>query len=64
MCTCPPTVVACSILTAFPFLEGRKPKTSWRDTEATPLPVNNRTVLHLLEALATAASEGAGRRSC
>lgn len=35
----------------FPFLEGRKPKTSWRDTEATPLPVNNRTVLHLLEAL-------------
>ena len=35
----------------FPFLEGRKSKTSWRDTEATPLPVNNRTVLHLLEAL-------------
>lgn len=35
----------------FPFLEGRKSRTSWRDTEATPLPVNNRTVLHLLEAL-------------
>ena len=35
----------------FPFLEGRRPGTSWRDTEATPLPVNNRTVLHLLEAL-------------
>jgi hypothetical protein len=35
----------------FPFLEGRKPKTTWQDTEATPLPVNNRTVLHLLEAL-------------
>ena len=35
----------------FPFLEGRKPGTSWRDTEANPLPVNNRTVLHLLEAL-------------
>ncbi len=35
----------------FPFLEGRKPKTSWQNTEATPLPVNNRTVLHLLEAL-------------
>ena len=35
----------------FPFLEGRKPGTSWKDTEATPLPVNNRTVLHLLEAL-------------
>ena len=35
----------------FPFLEGRKRRTSWRDTEANPLPVNNRTVLHLLEAL-------------
>ena len=35
----------------FPFLEGRKPKTKWQDTEAAPLPVNNRTVLHLLEAL-------------
>jgi len=35
----------------FPFLEGRMPKTSWKDTAATPLPVNNRTVLHLLEAL-------------
>jgi len=35
----------------FPFLEGRWPKTNWRDAEATPLPVNNRTVLHLLEAL-------------
>ncbi|NLS97573.1 MAG: N-6 DNA methylase [Planctomycetaceae bacterium] len=35
----------------FPFLEGRKQGTNWRDTDATPLPVNNRTVLHLLEAL-------------
>ena len=35
----------------FPFLEGRKPGTTWRDTPADPLPVNNRTVLHLLEAL-------------
>jgi hypothetical protein len=35
----------------FPFLEGRKPGTTWKDTEASPLPVNNRTVLHLLEAL-------------
>lgn len=35
----------------FPFLEGRKPGTTWQQTEATPLPVNNRTVLHLLEAL-------------
>jgi len=35
----------------FPFLEGRKLGTSWRETESNPLPVNNRTVLHLLEAL-------------
>jgi hypothetical protein len=37
----------------FSFLEGRKRDTRWRDTEAAPLPVNNRTVLHLLEALQT-----------
>jgi hypothetical protein len=35
----------------FPFLEGRKLGTCWKDTEAMPLPVSNRTVLHLLEAL-------------
>ncbi len=35
----------------FPFLEGRGEGTSWRTTPAAPLPVNNRTVLHLLEAL-------------
>lgn len=35
----------------FPFLEGRKPGTTWKTCEADPLPVNNRTVLHLLEAL-------------
>ena len=35
----------------FPFLEGRKAGTNWRDDQASPLPVNNRTVLHLLEAL-------------
>jgi hypothetical protein len=35
----------------FPFLEGRKFHASWKNTEATPLPVSNRTVLHLLEAL-------------
>ncbi len=35
----------------FPFLEGRKFDTNWKNTEATPLPINNRTVLHLLEAL-------------
>lgn len=37
----------------FPFLEGRKRKTTWRDTPCDPLPVDNRTVLHLLEALQT-----------
>ena len=35
----------------FPFLEGRAHGTSWRDTSADPLPIDNRTVLHLLEAL-------------
>jgi methylase of polypeptide subunit release factors len=35
----------------FPFLEGRKPDTSWRNTPAEPLKVSNRTVLHLLNAL-------------
>lgn len=35
----------------FPFLEGRKPGTSWRNTPAEPIKVSNRTVLHLLNAL-------------
>ncbi len=35
----------------YPFLEGRLPGTSWQDTAAEPLAINNRTVLHLLEAL-------------
>jgi hypothetical protein len=35
----------------FPFLEGRLRDTNWKTTEATPLPVNNRTILHLLESL-------------
>jgi hypothetical protein len=35
----------------FPFLEGRTPGTSWRDTPAAPLLIDNRTVLHLLNAL-------------
>jgi hypothetical protein len=35
----------------FPFLEGRKAGTSWMTTPAESLPVSNRTVLHLLEAL-------------
>src|SRR5438034_10720675 len=35
----------------YPFLEGRPPGTSWQETPAEPLAINNRTVLHLLEAL-------------
>lgn len=35
----------------FPFLEGRPSGTSWRDTAAVPLPIDNRTVLLLLTAL-------------
>lgn len=35
----------------FPFLEGRAKGTSWRDVAAQPLPIDNRTVLLLLEAL-------------
>ncbi len=35
----------------YPFLEGRAPGTSWRDEPAQPLPIHNRDVLHLLEAL-------------
>jgi hypothetical protein len=35
----------------FPFLEGRKPGESWRSTTSNPLPIDNRTVLHILGAL-------------
>ncbi len=35
----------------YPFLEGRPSGTSWRTHAAEPLTINNRTVLHLLEAL-------------
>ena len=35
----------------FPFLEGRAPGTHWRNSGAEPLKIDNRTVLHLLEAL-------------
>ena len=35
----------------FPFLEGRTSGTKWKDTPCQPIPVDNRTVLHLLEAL-------------
>ena len=35
----------------FPFLEGRQHGTSWRTDVAEPLPIDNRTVLHILESL-------------
>ncbi len=35
----------------FPFLEGRESGTSWTTTRCTPLPIDNRTVLHLMTAL-------------
>ena len=35
----------------FPFLEGRPTGTSWQDFPAHPLKIDNRTVLHLLNAL-------------
>ena len=46
----------------FPFLEGRQPGTTWRDTPAHPLPVNNRTVLHLLRSLQYLEMHGEARR--
>lgn len=35
----------------FPFLEGRAKGSRWRDTSAAPLPIDNRTVLLLLNSL-------------
>lgn len=35
----------------FAFLEGRAAGTGWQNVPAQPLPISNRTVLHLLEAL-------------
>jgi hypothetical protein len=35
----------------FPFLEGRPTGSCWQDTPARPLKIDNRTVLHLLNAL-------------
>ncbi len=37
----------------YPFLEGRTPGTSWGATSAAPLPVDDRTMLHLLDQLQT-----------
>lgn len=36
---------------AYPFLEGRAADTTWRETAANPLPVDNRVILHMLESL-------------
>lgn len=47
----------------FPFLEGRAAGTSWRATPASPLPIDNRTVLHLLEALQLLRTRGDGLRA-
>lgn len=44
----------------FAFLEGRQSGTTWVDTEATPLPIDNRTVLHLLDALQVLQTGGRG----
>lgn len=37
----------------YPFLEGREPATTWINDTADPLPIDNRTVLHLLNAIQT-----------
>lgn len=46
----------------YPFLEGRLPGTSWISSPADPLPIDNRTVLHLLNALQTIREQGQRRR--
>ena len=46
----------------FPFLEGRRAETLWRNTAANPLPVNNCTVLHLLRSLQYLELHGEARR--
>ena len=43
----------------YPFLEGRAPDTGWREQAARPLPVDDRTMLHLLDALQTLEQGGA-----
>ena len=46
----------------FPFLEGRRPGTAWKEIPATPLPIDNRTVLHLLRSLQYLEMRGEARR--
>lgn len=43
----------------YPFLEGRADGTSWRNSVAEPLAINNRVVLHLLNALQRLRIKGA-----
>jgi hypothetical protein len=44
----------------FPFLEGRRTGSKWLETPASPLPIDNRTVLHLLDSLQLLHTRGAG----
>ena len=48
----------------FPFLEGRRPGTTWQDPPSNypPLPIDNRTVLHLLRSLQYLEMQGEARR--
>jgi hypothetical protein len=43
----------------FPFLEGRTPGTDWHESASDPLPVDDRTMLHILDALQTLEQGGA-----
>ena len=43
----------------YPFLEGRPPGSAWHSEAAHPLPVDDRTMLHLLDALQTLEHGGA-----
>jgi hypothetical protein len=43
----------------YPFLEGRRPGSGWHEQAAHPLPVDDRTMLHLLDALQTLEHGGA-----
>ena len=45
----------------YPFLEGRAPGTKWRETTASPLPIDNLTVLDLLTAIRVLEGHGTGR---
>lgn len=42
----------------YPFLEGRKAGSSWKDAESVPLPIDNRTVLLLMTALQVLEQKG------